>query len=468
MRNLFAPSALSKVLLLVLLTILLALPLARIGGLVEERGGSRDEARQALALSHAGPQRIVGPLMVVPYQERWTEVQLDERGQVKARVDRQRLGHHVVFPEKMHLRGRLLPQERYRGIFSVPFYTLDGQLEGRFPAVDVALLPRRQKDSSIEVQPARLAWSVSDVRGIQGLPRLVVGGAPAVFQPQLPPVPELVHLGSIVQAALPAPAQQAWLAGQPLPYGMSFVLVGQERLGVVPIADDTSAELSSTWPHPAFGGQFLANQRTVTDQGFQAAWAVSSLAGSARGQLQAAMAADAGTAGAAMAGLQTFDVSLVEPLNVYALTGRAIKYGLLFVALTLLAAFMFELFARLRLHPVQYGLVGLSIALFFLLLLALSEKVAFELAYAGAASASVLLLVVYFSAVLRGWRRGFGLGTYVAVLYAALYGLLVSEDNALLLGALLLFGLLALLMLGTRRVDWYALTARGEPAPASA
>jgi inner membrane protein len=81
----------------------------------------------------------------------------------------------------------------------------------------------------------------------------------------------------------------------------------------------------------------------------------------------------------------------------------------------------------------------------------------------------VLLLMVYFSAVLRGWRRGTSLGCYVAVLYGALYVLLVSENDALLLGALLLFGMLAVLMIATRRVDWYGLSAPREPvAPASA
>ena len=138
---------------------------------------------------------------------------------------------------------------------------------------------------------------------------------------------------------------------------------------------------------------------------------------------------------------------------------RAGKYGFLFIGLVLAAAFMFELFRKLRLHPVQYGLVGLSIALFFLLLLALSEKFAFWIAYAAASGASVLLLGVYFSAVLGGWRRGASFGAYVAVLYGALYGLLSSESNALLLGALLIFGMLAVLMLATRRVDWYALSA---------
>ncbi|RZL67571.1 MAG: cell envelope integrity protein CreD, partial [Variovorax sp.] len=147
-----------------------------------------------------------------------------------------------------------------------------------------------------------------------------------------------------------------------------------------------------------------------------------------------------------------------EPLNVYAMSTRAVKYGALFVGLVLMAGFMFELFRKLRLHPVQYGLVGLSIALFFLLLVALSEKLLFWQAYAVAASASVLLLAVYFSAALQGWRRGVSFAAYVALLYGALYGLLASESNALLLGALLVFGMLAALMVATRKVDWYALS----------
>ena len=140
---------------------------------------------------------------------------------------------------------------------------------------------------------------------------------------------------------------------------------------------------------------------------------------------------------------------------------RAARYGFLFVALTLMAVFMVELFARLRLHPVQYTLVGLAIAVFFLLLVALSEKLGFATAYASAAGASVLLLACYFSAVLRSARRGLLLAGFVAVLYGALYGLLASESHALLLGALLVFGMLATLMLATRHVDWWSLGGAG-------
>lgn len=459
MKTLFAHSALAKVLLLLALSILAALPLAQIGGLIEERGASRQHAAEELATRHAGPQVLAGPLLVVPYVERWTEEQRSEGGAM-ARVPRSKQMHHIVFPEQSALRGTLGAEPRYRGIFTVLFYQLQGGFQGRFAPFDPATLPRTEKGSQIEVQAPVLALGLSDVRGLQGAPALQLAGAAAAWLPNVPAVPEQSWLAHGIHAPLPPAALQAWQGQRAIPFQLDLVLVGQERLSIVPVADDSSAHLSSNWPHPSFGGEFLATRRVVTESGFEADWKVSSLVSKARVQL----APGARTAPDA---IDSFDVSLVEPLNVYTLSSRAVKYGLLFVTLTLLAAFMFELFRRLPLHPVQYGLVALSITLFFLLLLALSEKLAFGLAYAIAAAASTLLLMVYFSAVLQGWRRGLGLAAYVAVLYGALYGLLSSEDNALLLGSLLLFGLLAVLMVGTRRVDWYAFSAR-PAAPATA
>lgn len=466
MKDMLANSALAKVLVLLALTLLLALPLARIGGLIDERGASRDRAAQDLATSHAGPQTVIGPVLVLPYVERWTEEQRAEDGSVKSRVLKTKQMAHLIFPEKTELKGRLAAQERYRGIFTVLFYDLQGSFSGRFGAFDPATLPHSEKGSLIEVGTPVLALGLSDPRGLQGSPVLQLAGAGAKFLPRVPGLNETSWLAQGIHAPLPPAALQAWQQRQGMDFSLRLALVGQERLAIAPVADETTAHITSDWAHPSFGGEFLALQRKVTPHGFEAQWAVSSLVSSARSQLLQARVERGMPRGHSAEALDSFDVSLVEPLNVYAMSDRAIKYGLLFVALTLMAAFMFELFGRLRLHPVQYGLVGLSIALFFLLLLALSEKLAFGIAYGIAASASVLLLVVYFSAVLQGWRRGLGLGGYVAVLYGALYGLLSSEDNALLLGSLLLFGLLALLMIATRRVNWYALSVRPAAVPA--
>ena len=464
MKQMLAQSALTKAIVLAVLMLLAGLPLARISGLIDERGASRQAAADELAARHAGPQVVTGPILVIPYTERWTEVQLDDKGNVKQRIERNQEYAHLVFPERADLRGKLTAQERYLGIFTVLFYDLQGGINGHFPAFDLANLPQHVKGSTIESRPPVLAFATSDLRGLQGAPGLTLAGSPGRWQPRVPGIPETHWLSRGIHAPLPEAAQRAFAQHQSFDFRLDLQLVGQERLAIVPLADENTAHLTSDWPHPSFGGKFLATRRTVTPQGFEADWSVSSLVSTARGQLLQSLQAP-GTAPAAM---ESFDVSVIQPLNVYSLSNRAVKYGLLFVGLTLMAAYMFELFARLRLHPVQYALVGLSITLFFLLLLALSEKVAFGIAYASAATASTLLLVVYFSAVLRGWKRGIGLGAFVGVLYAALYSLLSSEDNALLLGSLLLFGLLGLLMIGTRKVDWYALSSRsGTTAPAS-
>jgi len=159
--------------------------------------------------------------------------------------------------------------------------------------------------------------------------------------------------------------------------------------------------------------------------------------------------------GAADHAIDAVSVSLVDPVNIYSAVDRATKYGVLFVLLTLVAFCMFEFLKQLRIHPIQYALVGLAVAIFFLLLLALSERIPFGIAYVVAAIACVGLIGYYLGHVLGGWVRGGGFAALLGTLYAALYGLLISEDNAMLLGAGLLFLILAGIMVWTRRVDWY-------------
>jgi inner membrane protein len=479
-------SILTKVLGLIVLTLLLCIPLGEIDTLNRGRGESQREAAAELASTYTGPQTVIGPVLVVPYTERWNELQRNSSGKAIGTVQRSAQRVHLVFPDKLHIEGALAPQERYRGIFKIPFYALDATLSGGFAPFESRKVQRLGPDTNLEFRTPYVVFNLSDLRGLDGSPTLTVQGETLRFAQRMPGLSDQAF-GAGIHAPLGGAALTAWLDGKTLPFEMKVGVVGQETLSLVPIADETTAHLQSPWAHPRFGGRFLAAERSIDAKGFDARWRVSSLVSSAREQVRAGWLDDRATASASAvdvaraapargdsvaveamgstthaappAGpLQTFDVSLAQPLNVYAMSTRAGKYGALFIGLVLMAAFMAELFGRLRLHTVQYGLVGLSIALFFLLLLALSEKLAFGLAYAAAAGASVALLAIYFSAALGGWRRGMGFGAYVAVLYAALYGLLASESNALLLGALLTFGMLAALMLATRKVDWYALS----------
>src|SRR5690606_7276579 len=202
---------------------------------------------------------------------------------------------------------------------------------------------------------------------------------------------------------------------------------------------------------------FLPSDREIGASGFRANWQTSFFATNMQEVLAAC---DSGQEcyGLANSG---FGVSLVDPVDQYLMTDRAIKYALLFIGLTFAAFFLFEVLKRLAVHPVQYGLVGLSLALFYLLLVSLSEHVAFALAYGISASACVLLIGFYVSYVLHSWLRGLGFSLGLAMLYGMLYGLLSAEDYALLMGSVLVFALLACVMVLTRKLDWYGV---GRPA----
>jgi inner membrane protein len=445
-----------KILLVLAMTLAILVPLTMIRGTINERQLYRAQAVDSIARSYAGAQSFVGPVLVVPYAETVEVDEKDAQG-VTHKVLRAQEGRWTYFPETLDLGGVLKPGTRKRGLHEVRVYEWQGQADARFdatvPADTDPLRPRR-------IGRPWLSYGMADVRGLMGAPRLRVAGAETALEQGLGS-----REGAGVHAHLAAPR-----AGERLAFDsrLEFVIGGTESLALVPLGKRNRVALASTWPHPQFGGSFLPRTHAIDGKGFRARWEVSSLATSAQAQYNAghsvprvvsdvAGARGAGADGIGVEGIDAIGISLVDPVNVYSQADRASKYGLLFVLLTFVGFFMFELIKQLPIHPIQYGLVGLALAIFFLLLLSLSEHIAFAWAYLVASIACIGLLGFYLSHVLRSRARGLGFAAMLAMLYAALYGLLVSEDNALVLGSGLLFLILAAIMVVTRKVDWYAL-----------
>ena len=455
-------SMLIKGAVLLLLLLVLCIPLSQIEWVIHDRQSTEQAAVQELAQTYVGPQTLVGPVLVVPYVERWEVPGRNERGQPTELQPRSEQRYQLFFSQQSDLVGTLAPQMRYRGIFTVPFYQLQGQMQGRFAPFAPSQLVQQVRGSTIEVQTPALVLSVSDLRGLQGVPQLRMADAPLSFERRAPHIPAAGWLSSAVHAPLSGAALQAFNAGQALPFQLDLQLAGQDELALAPLADETTAHLTSPWPHPRFGGRFLATERRVSDAGFDAHWRIAGLTSQAREQVRASLGGDEG-ARSARGELDSFNVALAQPVSVYSMSERAAKYGALFIALVLLAVFTTELVKRLRLHPVQYALVGAALTLFFLLLLSLAEHLRFEQAYAVAATGCVLLLTYYASHILGSLRRGLPFGALMALLYGMLFILLQLEQMALVVGSLALFLVLAAVMVLTRELDWYAL-AKGAPA----
>ncbi|KAF1710416.1 cell envelope integrity protein CreD [Pseudoxanthomonas kalamensis DSM 18571] len=424
------------------LVILLLVPLTLIRGTIHERESYRNEASDRVARSTAGAQRVLGPLRAVP----WTDIRVveytDDKGVPRKRTEKSR---HVALQAPLELKadGRLAPETRKVGLFEVRVYTWTGTLHAVFDDA----LPPLEAGASREYGTPYLLLGVSDVRGLVGTPRLSVDGQALKFVPGSRDFDESI---SGVSAELPAVAADS-APGKIV--DIELALAGTESFAMVPVADSNHIALASDWPHPSFAGDFLPTTRNVhpDGSGFEADWQISSLASQAQGQLQ--RLGDENHHGS----LDQLHVSLVDPIDVYTQADRASKYGILFVVLTFVGFALFELIKRLPIHPLQYLLVGLALAVFFLLLLSLSEHIEFWKAYVVSAVACIGLQFVYLSGVLKSWLRAAGFAAMLTALYGVLYSLLVSEDNALLMGSLLLFGILSAIMWITRKVDWYAL-----------
>ncbi len=446
-----------KILMVLGLTLAILVPLSMIRGVIHERQAYRLDAVRAVTASYAGAQGLAGPVVIVPYVETVDVEERDDRG-VLRRVRREVEREWTWFPTTFAVDGKLLPSTRNRGLHEVRVYELQAKLAARFdflvPADADALAPRR-------IGRPRIAWGISDVRGLAGSPALRIDGrSVALEQGGAGATPGLHATLPPVRAG-----QRLALASE-----LQLALGGTESLAIAPVGKHNRIAIASTWPHPQFNGAFLPRERHVASGGFRATWDVSSLATGAQAQyLAGRRLPDAGAGagdGAPSGGLDAIGISLLDPVNPYTQADRASKYGVLFVLLTFVGFFMFELVKQLRIHPIQYVLVGLALAIFFLLLVGLSEHVAFGVAYVVAAVGCIGLLGYYLAHVLHSRARGAGFAAMLALLYAALYGLLVSEDNALVLGAGLLFAILAGLMVATRRIDWYRVSAAPE-APSS-
>lgn len=436
---------LSKVLVIGLLMMLLSIPLMMVREVIQERSQNRETAVAEVARAHAGAQTVTGPVLYVPYTETFMRaVPVGDSGLV--REERVTQSHVAIrFPARMDTRARLNTETRWRGIFPITVYTSSQESQGRFVWSDVQ---PREKGGQIVLGQPRVLMGVGDLRGLLSAPQLKVGGRVLPVAPTLSAQRMPLPLGAPVDAA-------SLRAGEALTFELQLELAGTGRIGWVPLADENSVHLQSSWPHPSFGGDFLPRSRNVGPQGFEAQWNVTSL--SAQAQQQFLQPVDKAHV------LEGFTVSLDHPVDVYRMTERATKYAMMFVVLTFAAFFVLEMVRQWRIHPMQYLMIGAALVLFFLLLLSLAEHMDFVWAYTVASSACIGLLAHYLRHVLGGWRPGLAMSGLLVALYGVLYGILVSEDNALMMGSLLLFGVLAAIMVATRQVDWYSVM--GSPPP---
>lgn len=449
-----------KLLALASMALILIIALGRIEWKVQERKATRDAAVSNITRQYAESQQVAGPLLWISCTETRNVTKFD--GNHQPRVEEETMDcSRIVRPAQLTGTGNLAVSERYRGIYKARLFTGYLRLNARFNPVELTVKPNQTLNG------AYWLFAVSDPRGLKQI--TVKDGGGKLLEAKPGTAKSALPKGFHVPADIENLVREQRLTAD-------IELAGSGRFDWVPVAENNDFSLNSAWPHPSFSGEYLPDHREIGKKGFDARWRINAFATGGdsvlhktaanppvenREAYEAAMPASALTHFS-----HGFGVSLIDPVDAYVQSNRAIRYGFLFVLLTLGGFYLFELLKQKALHPLQYLLVGFAVVVFFLLLLALSEHIGFLLAYIVAASACTVLIAVYGRTLLGNWKASGALGLGYAGLFGGLYQLLASEDHALLMGAWLTFGVLAATMYLTRKLDWQGI-GRAPQAPAA-
>jgi inner membrane protein len=425
-----------RILLIGALVLILQIPILFVVGLIGEREATRQEAIQEVTSKWGLAQAIAGPRIIVPYIKRRMEKEGD-----KQPAEQVQMYHASFLPENLTITGSSRCEERYRGIFKVPVFQMSLELKGQFVRPDFSAWGIKPED--VLWDRAELSIEISDARSIQNQAVLKWMGNDL---PLSPGPGEFSASESGIHASL-----KDLLQGDRFDFSVPLKLNGSLEVSFAPFGRLTKAKLTSNWTEPSFQGNWLPSRREVSQNGFEAQWEIPSLGRNYPQQ----WASDASAAPAL--GKSTFGVRFITPVDQYRMASRSAKYSILFLALTFLALWLFEVLNSFRVHPIQYLLVGVAMCVFYLLELALSEHLGFRTAYLAASASVIALNTVYCVAVLKTVRRGAIIGAVLVVLYSYLYILLTNQDYALLVGSIGLLLVVAAVMYLTRKIDWYNL-----------
>ena len=428
-----------KILFTGFLAMILMVPLGMVDSVIRERQGRRNEAVNEVSSKWGFQQRIIGPVLVIPYRNYYTEVRDNKK------ITEMTVENAFFLPENAVTRGKIDPETRSRGLYEVILYSIkDLSFSGNFSLPDFKKLGIRE--SNVLWEQAYITLGIPDTRGLQRGVTMKWNGKKTPF---LPGVKNIGMFTSGIHAPVSVPGSTSIRS---FDYSFSINLRGSGSLSFVPMGKETTVELDAHWPHPSFHGAYLPDEHSIGKDGFAARWKVSYFGRNFPQEFIGGMLPSNEDLNAT-----SFGVNLYVPVDFYQKCERAVKYGFLFIALTFLAFFLFEIFNGLAIHPLQYGMAGFALSVFYLLFLALSEHTGFLVSYSVSSLAVMLMITGYCAKVLKTRKRaGYMFGLLFA-LYGFLFVLLENEDYALLIGSLGLFSVLAAVMYLTRNVDWYGI-----------
>ena len=428
--------------MIIVLVLLLLMPTAMVKSLVRERSWTQKDAIKEVSDSWSRGQMITGPFISIPYT--YYQTTYSEKEGKNIRTSHKSYLH--ILPEILEIGGKVDPERRYRGIYEVVVYESNLKFTGQFEAIDW-----KQFDvplSDIHFDKAVLNVGITDLKGIEKQIPLKWNGQKFLFDSGL-------SNGHITNSGVNSAILIDPENNEAINFEFDLDLKGSQNLYFTPLGKTTDVSISSNWPTPSFTGEYLPDNRTVSDSGFVANWNVLNLNRNFPQTWKG---------NAHKVGESSFGVDLKLPVDRYQKAERVAKYAILFIVLTFLVFFFMEAMNNVFIHPIQYLLVGIALVIFYTLLISFSEHMLFNLAYGLATVLTIGLVSLYTMAILKSKKLGVLLGSILLLMYGFIFTIIQMEDYALLIGSIGMFLILTVVMYFSRKIDWYNLKlgARAE------
>ena len=401
-----------KIALMGVVALSLLVPLAMIQGQIHDRETAAAKSRFEVSNSWGLAQTLAGPVLRFTYN-------VEELDDKKNRTTVEKVG--TVYPRTLDYDIDISTQTLHRSIYDVMVYGADVVVTGDF------IIPLGY--SGLILNGSSVTMGLSDLRGIDGTVEIDLGGQVHSFHSGVSG-----KGGSTATLTTSFDPERTWMDGKSaVPFRLTYHIRGSESLMVKPYGGTTTVNMRSNCQDPSFTGDFLPAERSVTDTGFTASWSVSEIN---RGNPDDT----------------SFGVNLLQGVTQYQQSMRSAKYGILVILLVFIAGLAVELVGKKKIDLIQYLVIGLSLVLFYALVLSFSEFMRFPLAYGLAALMTVSALFGYFRGILHD-RTAWLLSALSALAYLLSYILLQMETYALLAGTLVLFVLLVSIMYLTRNLN---------------
>ncbi len=421
-----------KVVIIGLLILLLMIPMFMIENLISERGRTQEEAIDEVSEKWSLAQTITGPYLNLQYP-----VVTENNGEKKVSIK-----DLILFPDELMVNGQLKTEILKRSIYEVNVYQSELTLKGSFSSEE--LKKSRIDMEQLQFDRAAICLNLTDMRGISEQISITLGDSVYIFEPGMDNrgiantgVHAIVNLSELKQ-------------NKKLPYEIKIKLKGSQSLNFIPLGKTTRVDLKANWNTPSFTGNYLPNNRNITEKEFSAQWQVLNL-----NRNYSQVMVDFNTPNIKDIESSSFGVNFKIPVEQYQQSMRSAKYAILIILLTFGAIFFTEIMNKTRIHALQYLLVGLALCLFYSLLLSFSEHVGFNPAYLLSSALTIILVGGYMFGITKKKKPSLIMSGLLAILYIYIFVLIQLETFALLAGSLGLFIILAIVMYFSKKIDWF-------------